>query len=115
MRPDRLILGECRGGEVLDLLQALNTGHQGSAATLHANSPREALKRLELLCLLHPASSQSGSLPVRVIRELIAYGLQWIVHLERLPSGKRIIRSVGRIEALEGERILMRSVYEVKL
>lgn len=105
MRPDRIVLGECRGAEVLDLLQALNTGHRGSLATLHANSPRDALRRLELLCLL----ASHGSIPVTVIRELIATGLEWVCHVAREKTG-RIIREAWRIEGREGDTILLRPV-----
>lgn len=104
MRPDRIILGECRGGEVLDLLQVLNSGHGGTLATLHANSTREAIKRLELLCLLHGP----GSLPLGAVRELLALGVRWVAHVERSPNGTRQIKEVTRVEGREGETILMR-------
>lgn len=80
MRPDRIILGECRGNEVLDLLQALNTGHRGALATLHANSPRDALRRIELLCLL----ASSGTIPLSGIRELLSLGIQWVAQVKRI-------------------------------
>ena len=79
MRPDRIVLGECRGGEVLELLQALNTGHRGALATLHANSPRDALRRIELLCLL----ASGGTIPVTGIRELLSLGIQWVAQVKR--------------------------------
>jgi pilus assembly protein CpaF len=107
MRPDRIILGECRGGEVLDLLQALNTGHRGALATLHANSPRDALRRLELLCLL----TSSGTIPVPVIRELLSLGIQWVAQVTREGS-QRKISECWRIEGREGDTILMRQVLE---
>ena len=103
MRPDRIILGECRGPEVLELLQALNTGHRGTLATLHANTPRDALRRIELLCLL----SSSGSIPLLAIRELLALGIQWIAQIRR-ESGRREIAELWKIEGREGETILMR-------
>lgn len=106
MRPDRIVLGECRGAEVLDLLQAMNTGHRGLLATLHANSPRDALRRVELLCLL----SSGGSIPLLAIRELIAVGVQWIAQVERR-QGRREISELARIEGREGETILMRSIH----
>lgn len=103
MRPDRLLLGECRGGEVLDLLQALNTGHRGSLVTLHANSCRDALRRIELLTLLHGPQSLSS----RVARELIAASVQWIVQLKRV-GAKRMIHEILRVEGIEGDAIIGR-------
>lgn len=103
MRPDRIILGECRGGEVLELLQALNTGHRGSLATLHANSPRDALRRIELLCLL----AAQGSIPSSTIRELLSVGIQWVVQVHRT-GPTRQISELWRIEGREGDTILMR-------
>lgn len=109
MRPDRIILGECRGPEVMDLLQALNTGHGGALATLHANSPRDALRRVELLCLL----ASGGSIPPSSIRELLAVGVQWVVHVKRVSSAegsRRVISELCRIEGREGDMILLRPV-----
>lgn len=103
MRPDRIVLGECRGPEVLDLLQAMNTGHQGLLTTLHANSPRDALRRIELLCLL-----SGNPLPQRVIRELLAHGVQWIAQVKRLGQ-VRVITELSRVEGIEGETILLRN------
>lgn len=103
MRPDRIVLGEIRGNEVLDLLQALNTGHRGTLATLHANSPREALKRIEVLCLL----AAGASIPVSALRELLAGGLRWIVQVERAPEGRRVSELV-EIAGREGDTILLR-------
>ena len=105
MRPDRIILGECRGNEVLDLLQALNTGHGGALATLHANSPRDALRRMELLCLL----ASGGSIPIPAIRELLAIGVQWIAHVKRT-GPYREISEVVRVEGREGDMILLRPI-----
>lgn len=105
MRPDRVILGECRGGEVLDLLQALNTGHKGSLATLHANSPRDALRRVELLCLIAAGSA----IPVTVIRELIASGVQWVAQVRRIGE-RREIAEIARLEGREGDTLLLRPV-----
>jgi pilus assembly protein CpaF len=110
MRPDRVILGECRGGEVLDLLQALNTGHRGSLATLHANSPRDALRRIELLCLL----ASQGAVPLPAIRELLAVGIQWVAQVRRGQDeegrARREIQELWRVEGREGETILMRPI-----
>ncbi len=103
MRPDRIVLGEIRGNEVLDLLQALNTGHDGTLATLHANSPREALKRVEVLCLL----AAGASLPLSALRELLAGGVRWIVQVERTPEGRRV-RELVEIAGREGDTILLR-------
>jgi pilus assembly protein CpaF len=103
MRPDRIILGECRGTEVLDLLQALNTGHRGSLATLHANSPRDALRRIELLCLL----ASAGAVPLSAIRELLAVGVQWIVQVKRTETGRQITE-LWRVDGREGDTILLR-------
>lgn len=103
MRPDRIVLGECRGAEVLDFLQILNTGHRGGMATLHAHSSRDALRRLELLCHLH----DRAPLAVHVVRELIAAGLRYIVHVER-GSGGRAIESVQELAGLEGSTVLLR-------
>jgi pilus assembly protein CpaF len=107
MRPDRIILGECRGAEVLDLLQVLNTGHRGALTTLHANSPRDALRRIELLCLL----ASGGSLPSSVIRELLSLGIQWVVQIQREGMVRRI-SELWKIEGREGDTILMRQVLE---
>lgn len=107
MRPDRIVLGECRSVEVLELLQALNTGHKGALATLHANSPREAIKRVELLCLL----GSGGSLPLQAIRDLVSFGVQWIVQVKRHGS-QREITELSRIEGREGEVIILRPIYD---
>jgi pilus assembly protein CpaF len=106
MRPDRILLGECRGPEVLDLLQVLNTGHQGSLATIHANSARDALRRLEILSLLAAPESMS----VSILREWIAVGIQWIAHVQRAPDGKRRIRELVRTQGMESGTILLRPV-----
>jgi pilus assembly protein CpaF len=104
MRPDRIVLGECRGPEVLDLLQIINTGHRGAMATLHANSPRDALRRAELLCLI----AGEGSVPIPAIRELLAAGVQWLVQVER--GRERAITELWRVEGREGDTILLRPV-----
>ncbi|MBS1961020.1 MAG: Flp pilus assembly complex ATPase component TadA [Bdellovibrionales bacterium] len=103
MRPDRIVLGEIRGNEVLDLLQALNTGHRGTLATLHANSPREALKRIEVLCLL----AAGTALPLPALRELLAGGIRWIAQVERAPEGRRV-RELVEVAGREGDTILLR-------
>ncbi|MBL7716754.1 MAG: Flp pilus assembly complex ATPase component TadA [Bdellovibrionales bacterium] len=103
MRPDRIVVGECRGAEVLELLQALNTGHRGTLATLHANSPRDALRRLEWMALLHGGSQ----VPIQVIRELIATGIQWVVQIGRTTQGREI-EDLWKVEGREGDAVLMR-------
>ncbi|HKU41591.1 MAG TPA: ATPase, T2SS/T4P/T4SS family [Polyangiales bacterium] len=96
MRPDRIVVGECRGGEALDMLQAMNTGHDGSLTTLHANSPREAVMRLETLCLM------SGlSLPSRAIREQIARTLHLVVQQQRLADGSRKVVEIAEVTGLD--------------
>ncbi len=103
MRPDRIVLGECRGAEVLELLQALNTGHRGTLATLHANSPREALRRIELLCLL----SSEGVISLSAVRELLALGVQWIVQVIRTSEGRKI-QELVQLAGREGDTLLLR-------
>lgn len=103
MRPDRILLGECRGGEVLDLLQALNTGHQGTLATLHANSARDALRRLELLTLI----GSNGTLPLNLTRELIAHGIQKVVYLKN-----KTICEIASITGKEGDAILLKIEFQ---
>lgn len=107
MRPDRIILGECRGEEVLELLQTLNTGHRGSMATLHANSTRDALKRVELMCALH----SPHPLPIRALRELITACLDILVQVERSPQGRRIIE-ISEVCGMEGDTILLQPLVE---
>lgn len=96
MRPDRIVVGECRGGEALDMLQAMNTGHEGSLTTAHANSPRDALSRLEIMVLM------SGmELPIMVVRDQIASALDLIVHQRRFPCGSRKITHISEITGIE--------------
>jgi pilus assembly protein CpaF len=107
MRPDRIVVGECRSGEALDMLQAMNTGHDGSLTTAHSNSPRDTIARLEVMCLM------SGmDLPVRAIREQIASAVQLIVHQERLRDGTRKVVKVTEIQGMEGEIITMSDIFE---
>ena len=106
MRPDRIIIGECRGGEALDLLQALNTGHAGSMSTIHANSPRDALARLEVLTLL------SGvDIPVAAIRSQIASAFNLVVQIVRSEEGKRTISAVSELCGLEGGSFRMQDIF----
>lgn len=107
MRPDRIVVGEVRGGEALDMLQAMNTGHDGSLTTLHANSPRDAIARLETLVLM------SGlDLPVRSIREQIASAIDVIVQQSRFADGSRKITKVTEVAGMEGDTVVMTDVFE---
>jgi len=106
MRPDRIVVGEVRGGEALDMLQAMNTGHDGSMTTLHANSPRDALRRLETMVLM------SGmELPVRAIREQIASAMDLIVHQARLRDGTRKVVKVTEVQGMEGDTVVTQDVF----
>jgi pilus assembly protein CpaF len=106
MRPDRIVVGEVRGGEALDMLQAMNTGHDGSITTLHANSPRDALSRLETMVLL-----AGVDLPVRAIREQVAAGIQFMVHQSRMRDGSRRITHVTEVTGLEGDIITLQDIF----
>src|SRR5438034_6416171 len=97
MRPDRIIVGECRGAEALDMLQAMNTGHDGSMTTIHANSPRDCVSRLETLVMF-----AGLDLPSRAIREQIASAIQVIVQLTRLSDGSRKVTAVTEVTGIEG-------------
>jgi pilus assembly protein CpaF len=106
MRPDRIIVGECRSGEALDMLQAMNTGHDGSMSTGHANSPRDMLSRLETMVLM-----AGVDLPVRAIREQIASAVDLIVHQSRLKDGTRKITNITEVQGMEGDVIVMQDVF----
>ena len=106
MRPDRIIVGECRGGEALDMLQAMNTGHDGSLTTVHANSPRDVISRLETMVLM------SGmELPSRAIREQIASAVDVIIHESRLSDGSRKVTAITEVTGLEGNQIVMQDIF----
>lgn len=106
MRPDRIVVGECRAGEALDMLQAMNTGHDGSLTTLHANSPRDALSRLETLCLM------SGmELPIRAIREQIASAVDLIVQQSRFADGSRRVTKITEVSGMEGDVITLQDLF----
>jgi pilus assembly protein CpaF len=109
MKPDRILIGECRGDEVLDLLLSLHTGHKGSMATLHAESAADAVKRLELLALI----AGKGRIPSPLIKSLISSGFQKIVHLEKAPGGPRIIREIVSIEGFERDVVYLRPVFQM--
>ncbi|MDP8928140.1 MAG: CpaF family protein [Actinomycetota bacterium] len=106
MRPDRIVVGEVRGGEALDMLQAMNTGHDGSLSTVHANTPRDAIARLETMVLM-----AGMDLPVRAIREQIASALDLIVHLSRLRDGSRRITHVTEVHGMEGQVVTLQDVF----
>jgi len=109
MRPDRIIVGECRSGESLDMLQAMNTGHDGSLTTVHANSPRDVISRLETMVLM------SGlELPSRAIREQIASAIDLVVHESRLSDGSRKVTCISEVVGLEGLQIVMQDLFEFK-
>ena len=106
MRPDRIVVGECRGGEALDMLQAMNTGHDGSLTTIHANSPRDALSRLETLVLM-----AGFDLPLRAIREQVASAIHIVVQITRERDGSRKIVNVSEITKMEGDVITMQDLF----
>ena len=106
MRPERIVVGECRGGEALDMLQAMNTGHDGSMTTAHANTPRDCLSRLETMTLM-----AGVDLPVRAIREQIAAAVNLIVQQSRLKDGSRRIMAITEVQGMEGNVIVMQDVF----
>jgi pilus assembly protein CpaF len=106
MRPDRIVVGEVRGGEALDMLQAMNTGHEGSLSTVHANSPRDTLSRLETMVLM-----AGVDLPARAIREQIAAAVDLIVHLSRMRDGSRRIVQISEVVGMEGDTITIQDVF----
>ncbi|MEZ4571294.1 MAG: ATPase, T2SS/T4P/T4SS family [Thermomicrobiales bacterium] len=107
MRPERIVVGECRGGEALDMLQAMNTGHDGSMTTAHANTPRDTLSRLETMVLM-----AGVDLPVRAIREQIAAAVDLVVHQSRLKDGSRKITYVTEVQGMEGDVIVLQDIFE---
>jgi pilus assembly protein CpaF len=109
MRPDRIVVGECRGGEALDMLQAMNTGHEGSMTTAHANSPRDALSRLEVMVLM-----SSVDLPMVVVREQIQSALDLIIHQRRFPCGSRKVTHISEITGIESGTIQTQDIFTFK-
>ena len=107
MRPDRIIVGEARGGEALDMLQAMNTGHDGSMTTIHSNSPRDTLRRVETMVLM-----AGMELPLRAIREQVASAVDLVVHMERLRDGTRKVVQVSEVQGMEGESIVMQDLFQ---
>jgi pilus assembly protein CpaF len=110
MRPDRIIVGEVRGGEALDMLQAMNTGHEGSLSTAHANSARHLLWRLETMALMSDVE-----LPVAHVREQVASAIDVVVHMSRLRDGRRVVQDVASVEGLEGGEPAVRDLYRFEL
>ena len=106
MRPDRIIVGECRGEEAFDMLQAMNTGHEGSMTTIHSNSPRDALKRLEQMVAM-----AAMGLPIASIRSQIASAITLVMQLQRLPDGRRRLVSINEIAGMEGETIQLHEIF----
>ena len=106
MRPDRIIVGEVRAGEALDMLQAMNTGHDGSLTTVHANSARDALTRIETMVLM-----AGLELPMRAIRGHMSAALDLIVHLERLEDGSRRVTHITEVQRMEGDVITLQDIY----
>ena len=110
MRPDRIIVGEVRGAEALDMLQAMNTGHDGSLSTIHSNSPRDALARVETMVLM-----AGYDLPVRAIREQVSSALECIIHLERLEDGSRRVTSITEVQGMESDVITLQELFKFQI
>jgi pilus assembly protein CpaF len=106
MRPDRIIVGEDRGGEALDMLQAMNTGHDGSLSTVHANSPRDAIARLETLVLM-----AGMDLPLRAIREQVSSAVDLLVQVTRLRDGTRRVTHVTEVQGMEGDIVTLQDAF----
>ncbi|WP_427135848.1 CpaF family protein [Pseudarthrobacter sp. S9] len=106
MRPDRIVVGEVRGGECLDMLQAMNTGHDGSISTVHANSPRDAIARLETLVLM-----AGMDLPLRAVREQVASAVNLIVHISRLRDGSRRVTHITEVQGMEGDIVTLQDAF----
>jgi len=107
MRPDRIVVGECRGGEALDMLQAMNTGHDGSLTTLHANTPRDALSRLETMVLM-----AGMDLPLKVVRQQISSAVDLIVQQSRLKDGARKVTAITEVVGMEGDTVVMTDIFK---
>ncbi len=110
MRPDRIIVGEVRGAEALDMLQAMNTGHDGSLCTVHANAPRDALSRIETMVMM-----AGYELPIKAIRSQVSSALDLIVHLERLEDGSRRVTAITEVQRMESDVVTMQDIFEFKL
>jgi len=107
MRPDRIIVGEVRGAEAFDMLQAMNTGHDGSLTTVHANSPRECLQRLEVMVLM-----AGYDLPLRAVRQQVATALHVLIQAARLPDGSRKVVKISELVGMEGEQLQLQDIFE---
>jgi pilus assembly protein CpaF len=109
MRPDRIVIGECRGGETLDMLQAMNTGHEGSLTTLHANTPRDGLSRMETMIMM------SGfEMPVKAMRQQICSALDLIIQTNRLQGGGRRVTTITEVMGMEGDMIVMQDIFQFR-
>jgi pilus assembly protein CpaF len=108
MRPDRIVVGECRGGEALDMLQAMNTGQDGSLTTIHANSPRDALSRLETLVMM-----AGMDLPLKIVRQQISSAVDVIVQMSRLRGGARTITAIAEVAGMEGDVIVLSDIFKL--
>jgi pilus assembly protein CpaF len=106
MRPDRIIVGEIRAGEALDMLQAMNTGHEGSMTTAHANSPRDVISRIETMTLM-----AGYDLPIRAIREQIASAIDLIVHVDRMRDGTRKVTNIAEVVGMEGDVVTLTDLF----
>jgi pilus assembly protein CpaF len=107
MRPDRIIVGECRGGEALDMLQAMNTGHDGSLTTLHANTPRDALSRLETMVLM-----AGMDLPLKVVRQQVSSAIDLIIQQTRLKDGSRKVTQITEVVGMEGDTVVLTDIFK---
>lgn len=110
MRPERIVIGECRGGETLDMLQAMNTGHDGSLTTLHANTPRDALARMETMALM-----AGMDMPLKVIREQIASAIDVIVQQTRLEDGQRKVAFITEVQGMEGDTVVLQDIFKLEV
>src|ERR1039458_6603423 len=106
MRPDRIVIGEVRGGEALDMLQAMNTGHDGSVTTIHANSPRDALSRIETMCMM-----ANLNLPEKAVRQQIAAAIQIIVQVSRMSDGSRRVTHITEVTGTSGDVISLQDIF----
>jgi pilus assembly protein CpaF len=106
MRPDRIIIGECRGPETLDMLQAMNTGHEGSLTTIHANTPRDAVARMETMIMMGGVE-----LPIKAIRQQFAAAVDLIIQANRLPGGPRKVTHITEVIGLEQETVIMQDIF----
>ena len=106
MRPDRIVIGEVRSGEALDMLQAMNTGHDGSLSTVHANSTRDALSRIETMVLM-----AGSDLPMRAVRQQMASALDLIVHLERMEDGSRRVTAITEVQRMESDLVTLQDLF----